>query len=75
MKKISEITISQEDIDDILRQAIPGEAASFTGNACTFFKKSKTLLLTGVAILHFVYPPAAGAVQALIAIMEKACEE
>jgi hypothetical protein len=69
------ITITQEEIDAVLSEALPASPASFSEDATSLYWTSRPLVLTAVAILHFVYPPAAGAIQALVAILDKACKE
>jgi len=71
---IKNVKITKKDIAFILAEAKPGEPASFAGDACSVYSQSRPFLLTGVAILNFVYPPAAAAVAALMAIMDQACK-
>lgn len=72
---IKNVKITKKDIAFILAEAKPGEPASFAGDACSVYSQSRPFLLTGVAILNFVYPPAAAAVAALMAIMDQACKQ
>ena len=72
--ELKNIHVSQADIDDILQEATPGTAASFTGDACSVFHQARPTLLTATAILSFIYPPAATAIGALVAILDKACK-
>ena len=73
---IKDLVISEQEIQNVLNEAVTGTAASLgKGNACSLFHKSRPLILTGVAILNFIYPPAAGAISAIVAIMDKACND
>ncbi len=71
---IKEITITENDINDIFQEAHPGEPASYKGDACAVFKQARPLIMTGIAILAFVYSPAGSAITAIVAILDKACE-
>ena len=69
------VKITKADVDRILKEARPARPAGFTGDACKVYSKARPLILTAVAILSFVYPPAATAIASLVAIMDKACEK
>jgi hypothetical protein len=71
---LAHVKIRKQDIEVILAEARPGRPASFTGDACTVYTKARPFLVTAVAILNAVYPPAASAVAALMAIMDQACK-
>lgn len=73
--RLDGITITEEDIRDILRQANPGKPAYFKGDACEVYKQHRSTAMVGVSILSCIYPDAGAAVAAMMAIIEKACEE
>ena len=70
---IKSVQITQQDIDRVLAKAAPAEAAGFAGDACSIYKQAKPLIDIAIKILSFAYPPAATALAALEAIMDKAC--
>jgi hypothetical protein len=70
---INSVQITQRDIDRVLAQAAPADAAGFTGDACSIFRQAKPILVIAIGILKFVYPPGAAALSAAVAILEQAC--
>jgi hypothetical protein len=71
---IHKIKITQKEIDRIVAQASPAQPSAFAGDACAAYGEARPFLQTGIAILNFVYPPAASAIAAAMVILDKACE-
>lgn len=74
--QLSEIKISQKEIEDELRRiSTTAEAAGAVDNACAAYKKVKPAVEVAAAILGAIYPPGAVALVTMKVILDKACDD
>lgn len=70
---IGAVKVTQKDIERVLAKAAPAQAAGFTGDACQIYSQARPLIEVAIGILNAIYPKAAVALAAVVAIMDKLC--
>jgi hypothetical protein len=72
--RFQDVKITQQDLERILAEANPAQAASFVGDGCQVYHENRHYILAGISVLSAIYPVAASAIGAMAALIEKACE-